>query len=1061
METHREIAFETEICSEMAKRGWIYEPARTPLDNGYDCKLALFPEDVFAWLETTQPKAWEAYVASHKGQAKDKILERLADTLDKIGALSVLRHGIKDVSHSFELCQFKPATGLNPEVLAKYEANRLRVIRQVHYAQANGNSIDLVLFVNGIPVATSELKTDFTQGIEDAVWQYKLDRDPKPKGQTEEPLLAFKRRAIAHFAVSTKEVRMTTRLEGKGTRFLPFNKGNDGGAGNPENPASGYRTSYLWEEVWARESFLDILGRKVILEKKKEKGRDGIERTKEKLIFPRYHQLNCVRSIDAAVRAEKAGHKYLIQHSAGSGKTNTISWLAHLLATLHDESDKRIFDSVLVITDRTVLDDQLQDAIYQIEHKRGMVALITREEGSKSSQLIEALEGGKSIIICTIQTFPAVLASMRELATTKGKTFAVIADEAHSSQTGQAAAKLKKVLSLERKAEMDDGGEADTEDVLMAEMADRADPKGISYFAFTATPKGKTLELFGRLPNPDEPAGPGNLPEPFHLYTMQQAIEEGFILDVLKNYTSYKAAFRLATGKEEFDEKSVEKSEAVKSLMRWVRLHPHNISQKVALIIEHFIANVQWRLDGKAKAMVVCGSRKEAVRYKMAFDKYAKQNGYGIKALVAFSGEIADPKPQHADETPIVDPVTERSGSLNPDLRGRDIRDAFDTDDYQVLLVANKFQTGFDQPLLAAMYVDKRLDGIQAVQTLSRLNRTYPGKDSTFVLDFVNDPEDILAAFKPYYRKAELTNISDPNLIHDIQSKLDEAGICQDEDIDRCVVAFHKPKAQQSDYLKALDPAADRFEKRWKAAKALEADGKAKKDAALEKSGLEDQEKLLLYKRDMASFLKLYDFLSQIFDYADTALEKRAIAFKLLLPLLKAERSRERVDLGDIVMTHHALRNKGEKPLVLGKPKEGDEDDSKLSPITGVGSGGAPEKIKVMLSEILAKVNELFEGQDLTDADRVNYINHLRDKMLESEILAKQASSNVKDQFKESPDFKNAMMDAIIGAYESHKSMSEQALKSDTVQEGLANLLLDLVWQGFQARKSGAGAEAK
>lgn len=1061
MEKHREIAFETEICSEMSKRGWIYADAATPENpidwKGYDRALALFPEDVIAWLESSQPEEWKAYADAHNGQAEAKILKRLAETLNKEGSLAVLRHGFKDVSHKFDMCQFKPATGLNPAILAKYDANRLRIIRQVRYSLANENSIDLVLFVNGIPVATSELKTDFTQDIEDAVWQYKLDRDPKPKGQPEEPLLGFKRRAIAHFAASTKEVRMATKLSGKGTSFLPFNKGNEGGAGNPENPASGYRTSYLWEGVWARDSFLDILGRKVILQKKKEKGRDGVERTTEKLIFPRYHQLDCVRKVETAVRSEKAGHKYLIQHSAGSGKTNTISWLAHLLATLHDESDKRIFDSVLVITDRTVLDAQLQEAIYQIEHKHGMVECITREEGSKSTQLAKALDEGKNIIICTIQTFPAVLASMKEMAATKGKTFAVIADEAHSSQTGQAAAKLKKVLSktedkdLQQEInELGDGGEIDAEAVMLADMAERADPKGISYFAFTATPKAKTLELFGRLPNPNEPAGEGNLPEPFHLYTMQQAIEEGFILDVLKNYTSYKAAFRLATGKTEYDEKSVEKSEAVKSLMRWVRLHPHNISQKVALIIEHFMGNIQWRLDGKAKAMVVCGSRKEAVRYKMAFDKYAEDNGYSIKALVAFSGEITDPNPTHADETPITEPVTERSSSLNPNLKGRDIRDAFDTDEYKVLLVANKFQTGFDQPLLVAMYVDKRLDGIQAVQTLSRLNRTYPGKDATFILDFVNDPEEILAAFKPYYRKAELAGVSNPNLIHDLQSKLDEAGICQEEDIDRCIKAFLKPKALQSDYLKVLDPAADRFEKRWKAAKAKEAEGKAKKNADMEKEGQEEQEGLLLYKRDMATFLKLYDFLSQIFNYADTALEKRAIVFKLLLPLLKAERSREMVDLGDVVMTHHALRNKGEKPLILG-------EGGKLDPIKDGGSGGIAEKHKAKLSEILAKVNELFDGKDLSDADRVNYINHLRDKMLESSILSKQASSNAKDQFKESPDFKNAMMDAIIGAYESHKSMSEQALKSESVQAGLADLLLDLVWQGFQTKKSQGG----
>jgi type I restriction enzyme R subunit len=617
--------------------------------------------------------------------------------------------------------------------------------------------------LNGIPVATAELKTDFTQSVGDAIDQYRFDRLPKPKGQAVEPLLSFPNGALVHFAVSNREVHMTTRLDGAKSVFLPFNQGNHGGAGNPVNPNDGHRTAYLWEQVWERHSWLEILGRYLVAQKNKKK-------QITKIIFPRFHQLDATRKLQTAVLAEGPGGRYLIQHSAGSGKTNSIAWSAHFLADLHDAEHKKLFDSVLVVSDRNVIDTQLQEAIFDFERTTGVVATIKGEGSSKSGELAEALSGDKKIVVCTIQTFPFALKSVRELAATQGKRFAVIADEAHSSQSGEAAIKLNEVLSAEELQELKDGGEISTEDILAAQMAARADDGGITYVAFTATPKTKTMELFGRRLNPSQPTGKDNLPAPFHVYSMRQAIEEKFILDVLQNYTTYKLAFKLANNGEEFDEKEVERSAAMKGIIGWVRLHPYNIAQKVQVVVEHFRELVAPLLDGQAKAMVVVGSRQEAVRWQIAINKYIKDRGYGIFTLVAFSGEVRDAESG-------LDAFTETCQAMNPNLRGRDIREAFDTDEYRILLVANKFQTGFDQPLLCGMYVDKRLAGIQAVQTLSRLNRAHPGKDTTYVLDFVNDHQEILAAFKVYYSTAELADVTDRNLILNLRAKLDGAGL--------------------------------------------------------------------------------------------------------------------------------------------------------------------------------------------------------------------------------------------------------------------------------------------
>jgi type I restriction enzyme, R subunit len=1015
---HNEIEFEKDICAHLAVHGWLYGEGDA---QDYDSARALFPADVLDWVQATQPQAWETLSKSHGAASEATLLDRLRKQLDDRGTLDVLRHGVEllGLRQPLSLAQFKPALAMNPDLQARYAANCLRVVRQIK--TTHNDIIDLVLFLNGIPVATVELKTDFTQSVQDAVDQYRFDRNPRPKGQpAAEPLLDFPRGALVHFAVSNSEVMMTTRLQGAATTFLPFNQGDHGASGNPVNE-KGHRTAYLWEQVWERESWLEIVGRYLVTKRDTKKQIVSI-------IFPRYHQLDATRKLLKQVLDEGPGHKYLIQHSAGSGKTNSIAWTAHFLADLHDASQNKLFDSVLVVSDRNVLDAQLQEAIFDFERTAGVVATISGESQSKSGELAQALSGGKKIVVCTIQTFPFALKAVQELAATQGKRFAVIADEAHSSQTGEAASKLKQVLSAEELQDLADGGEVSTEDLLMAQMAARANDKGITYVAFTATPKAKTLELFGRRRNPGQPAGPDNLPEAFHVYSMRQAIEEGFILDVLKNYTPYKLAFKLANEGREWDEKEVERSEALKGIMRWVRLHPYNITQKVQVVVEHFMENVAPLLDGRAKAMVVVGSRIEAVRWQLAIDKYIKDQGYKIGTLVAFSGEVND-----KESGP--DSFTENSKTLNPNLNGRDMREAFATKEYQILLVANKFQTGFDQPLLCGMYVDKRLAGIQAVQTLSRLNRAYPGKDTTYILDFVNDPEEVLAAFKTYYQTAELEGVTDPHLVYDLRASLDASGHYDDNEVERVVKVEMDPRANQYELVAAIEPVADRLLKRYKAAQGNLKTARDLKDGNAEQQAKDEINALVLFKRNLGAFLRVYAFLSQIFDYGNTAIEKRAIFYKRLLPLLEFGREREGVDLSKVVLTHHKLKDQGARNLPLGVGE-------KLKPLTEPGTGEVQDKEKIRLGEIIEKVNTLFEG-DLTDDDKLVYVNHvLKGKLLESGILAQQAASNTKEQFANSPDLSKELMNAIMDAFAAHGTMSKQALDSEKVRNGLKDILL-------------------
>ena len=1015
---HQEHHFEYAICEHLGQHGWLYAEGDAA---HYDRHNALFLPDLVAWVQTTQPEAWQALSKNHGTNLHKVLAERIRKCLNDHGTLEVVRRGVEMVGlkKPLSLVQFKPALGINPAIQQAYAANRLRVVRQVHHSLNNPkDALDLVLFVNGIAVATAELKSDFTQSVDDAVDQYRFDRVPNPRGGLAEPLLAFPGGALVHFAVSQSEVRMTTQLQGAATRFLPFNQGNAGGAGNAPTPY-GYSTYYLWNEVWQRDSWLEILGRYLI-------GKRNDKKQLSSVIFPRYHQLDATRTLVADVLANGPGQRYLIQHSAGSGKTNSIAWTAHFLADLHDAHHQKLFDSVLVVSDRTVLDAQLQEAIFDFQRTTGVVATISDEQGSKSAQLSQALKDGKKIIVCTIQTFPFALEAVQKLAATGGKRFAVIADEAHSSQTGEAAAKLKQVLSAEELAELQDGGEIDTETLLALQMSAKAGQhnghSGLTYVAFTATPKQKTLELFGRKDS-------DGLPQPFHVYSMRQAIEEGFILDVLRNYTTYKLAFKLANNGKEYDETQVERSEALKGIMQWVRLHPYNIAQKVQIVVEHFRENVQPLLNGNAKAMVVVGSRKEAVRWQKAISAYIAKQNYALGVLAAFSGEINDPESYP-------EPVTEHSKLLNPGLKG-DIREAFKAPEYHLLLVANKFQTGFDQPLLCGMYVDKKLGGIQAVQTLSRLNRAHPGKDTTYILDFVNEADDILAAFKTYYETAQLEAATDPNLVFDLRAKLDASGHYDSFEVDRVAQVELDPKGTQAQLNAAIAPVADRLLKRYKALQVEKAQALANKDDHAVNAAKEAMAVLLLFKGDMGAFNRLYAFLSQIFDYGNTDIEKRFIFYKRLIPLLDFGRERDTVDLSKVVLTHHTLKNRGRQALNL---KDG--DTPKLAPMADTGSGTVQEKQKAYLDEIIEKVNGLFEGE-LSDGDQLVYVNGvLKGKLLENETLVQQAANNTKEQFANSPDLSQAIVFAIMDALEAHTAMSSQALNSQRIQDGLKDTLL-------------------
>lgn len=1072
-----EHTFQNDMIKQMVAGGWVEGKP-----EHYNRETALYTEDVLAFVKETQPKEWTKFCNTYPIDSEVHFINALVSQLKKAdinatdiasrsyGTLGVLRHGLKIRNARFTLCQFKPDHDLNPETLARYQKNICRVVPELVYSpyatkehlQATGKKakawrIDLVLFVNGFPVSTLELKSEFKQAVENAIKQYKQTRFAKdPVTKKVEPLLSFKRGALVHFAVSQYEVYMATKLEGADTYFLPFNKGTlEGGAGNtiPEDE-NQYATDYLWNEVLQPDNLINIIARFVHLEIEEKEDWEGRKYKKETLIFPRYHQWDVVTKLINAVATEGTGNKYLIQHSAGSGKSNSIAWTAHQLSTLHDENGDKKFHSVIVVTDRTVLDDQLQETIYQFEHADGVVGKINNKEGdgSKSEKLATALENSQPIIIVTIQTFPFVLRAIENSASLKERNYAVIADEAHSSQSGSTARQLKEVLMTE---EADDDVVLTSEDILDATISARKGSANLNYYAFTATPKAKTLELFGRLPNPDLPASKTNLPEAFHIYSMRQAIEEGFILDVLKNYTNYHVAYQLAQKIEDKDSEVDSKKAKVK-LNQWVRLHEYNISQKVKVIIEHFKDNVMGLLGGQAKAMVVTSSRKEAVRYQLAFNAYFSDHKLSsIRAMVAFSGKV-----EFTDKDPdcgafVGKEFTEKN--MNPELKGRDMRKAFDSDDYQIMLVANKFQTGFDQPKLCAMYVDKKLGGVECVQTLSRLNRTYQGKaeTGTFVLDFFNEPQDILGAFQPYYQTAELLDVSNPDIVFELCEKLRASGIFLWSEVERFSDAFFVKNKSNAAISNVCKPAVERWQKRYSSAveeylrqKELFERTKKSGDAVLianaentftdirkEKASLE------LFKKDLGSFTRFYEFMSQIVEYDDKELEKLSLYARHLRPLLRERVIEEDgIDLENVAMSHYRLSKIRQQDIKLAK----DSEEHKLEASNELGSGKASDKKEEFLSQILARLNELFITDELTDQDLINYAYVVRDKLKENELVMTQIQNNTTDQALLG-DFPQAMDDAVMGSNDAHQDMMIQYLSDPERAMKFGRVVFDLL----------------
>ncbi|WP_021026773.1 type I restriction endonuclease subunit R [Comamonas sp. B-9] len=1075
--------FQDDIIRQLVANGWLLGSP-----DKYHRELALYPEDALGFVQETQDAQWQRFCANHPKDAEQKFLQLVATQLGKadpnathkdsrtFGTLGVLRHELRDRNARLSLCQFKPEHDLNPDTLARYAKNRLRVVPELVYSpwctdacfaetgvKAKAWRIDLVLFLNGVPVATLELKSEFKQAVDRAVRQYKTTRLPvDPVAKKPEPLLTFKRGALVHFAVSQYEVHMATKLEGESTYFLPFNKGAaDGGAGNdvPQN-INRYATDYLWNEVLLPDNLLNILARFVHLQIEDKEDWEGRKYKKESLIFPRYHQWDVVGKLLAAAHSEGPGQKYLIQHSAGSGKSNSIAWVAHQLSAMYKHDGKKQFDSVIVVTDRTVLDAQLQDTIYQFEHTDGVVGRINNKEGdgSKSEKLAAALESAQPIIIVTIQTFPFVLKAIENSVSLKERCYAIIADEAHSSQSGSTARQLKEVLMKEAGEAGDETAELDSDDIIAATVASRRASGNLSYFAFTATPKAKTLELFGRVPRPDEVPSATNKPAAFHVYSMRQAIEEGFILDVLKNYTNYKVAYKLALKVQDADAE-VESKRAKVKLNQWVRLHDHNIAQKVMVIVEHFKDNVMGLLGGQAKAMVVTSSRKEAVRYKQCFDKYISEKGYQkIHAMVAFSGEVEFTDKDPAAAGQIGEKFTETN--MNPNLKGRDMRKAFDSDDYQVMIVANKFQTGFDQPKLCAMYVDKKLVGVECVQTLSRLNRTYPNKaeTGTYVLDFFNESDEILEAFQPYYQTAELLDVSDPNLIFALQDKLRAGGIFTWQEVEQFCTAFYLKNKSNAAIANICKPAVQRWQLRYKSA--VEAFKTAKDmfertqktgDAVLianaEKSLKECQKEkdaLEIFKKDLGTFVRFYEFMSQIVDYDDTDLEKLSLYARSLRPMLRETLLEEDgIDLGNVVLSHYRVAKIRQQDLVL---KE-NSAEYKLVPGEGLGTAKPKDKTEELLSQIIYRLNEVFVTDKLTDKDMVNYAYTIRDKVGENIKVMKQIENNSPEQAMLG-DFSKAIDDAIMDSSDAHQNQMMQLLADPSKAANFARIVFDLLVQG-------------
>jgi len=1063
MAAHHEVHFEQYITEQLVKNGW-----KEGHTTHYDQQRAIYPEDVIAWVQATQPDAWHKLNKLHGANVQPVLLERLGKALASKtgGTINVLRKGVSIAGcGTIAMGQRKPEDARNEERIARYQHNILRVVRQLKYCPTREWAIDLVFFINGLPVATAELKTDFTQSIESAITQYKQDRFPvDPQTKRKEPLLTFKRGAVVHFAMSDTEIAMATKLAGDNTYFLPFNKGHDGSQSdlpvhiNLQGKNGDYPVSYFWQEICQKDNWLRIFFSFVYVETKEVADSHNKVQRKETQIFPRYHQLAAVNKMIDDARQNGAGMQYLCEHSAGSGKTSTIAWTAHDLIRLRSPEGKAIFKSVIIVTDRTALDASLAEAVVQLDHQYGVIETIDRDNSSdsKSKQLAAALLNGTPIIVVTIQTFPYALEAILTNQSLAQSNFAVIIDEAHTSQTGSTAKGLRAALTLNLSPQ--ELEEMTIEEILTKVQDARAMPRNVSHFAFTATPKHSTKMLFGRPNDPSQPVSDDNKPESFHLYTQRQAIDEGFILDVLENYTHYDTAYKI--GENNLDEKRVDSKQARRALARWMSLHPTTVSQKVEFIIEHFKANVAHLLEGEAKAMVVTAGRAQAVKYKLAFDKYIKKHGIdGIQALVAFSGKVPgkDLGDDDLEGSLGIDFEKEYTEyNLNPDTHGADLRHEFERTVYRVMLVANKFQTGFNQPKLVAMYLDKKISDVEAVQTLSRLNRTYPGKDTTYVIDFANEPKTILDAFKKYDTGAQLNEVQDVNVIYDIKDLLDEHGIYNSQDLEyfkqvrgksilgqapdkksqahkKLLAATQRPTDVFNVKLKELIDAANHWDKQYdKAHKA--GDEKAANYAESQRSDFTKQrEALMRFKSELARFVKHYSYMAQLIEFGDPELENFAAFAHLLSRRLKGV-TPENIDLSALVLEQFKIKPSKDEhpegvalPLVPIKPNPTDPSDRE----------------KAFLIDLIRRLNELF-GDVGDEPGRRNFANGTIARILQDPIVVEQVEKHEKSIALKG-DLPQAVKRAVVQALMKEGDIARTLLKDPQVMGSYVELIFDML----------------
>lgn len=971
--------FESDIEADMLAGGY------TTNTDQYDAENALYIDTLIRFVRATQPKSWQRFEL--QSGTPEKFAQAFQSAVDMDGLLAVLRNGFKHRGIPFRVCYFKPESTLNQTAVEQYAANEITVNRQWYYSADNKNSVDMVIAVNGIPVFAFELKNQYTgQDIENAKRQWMYDRDPR------ENCFRFNNRVLAFFCVDQLEACMTTKLNGKNTIFLPFNQGsngagNDGGKGNPPNH-NGYPTAYLWENVFSRDSMMDILQKFM-----------SYRKDKKLLLFPRYHQLDVVRSLIGHVRQFGAGHNYLIQHSAGSGKSNSIAWTAYRLAALFNDEDKPVFSSVIIVTDRRVLDAQLQETISGFDHKLG--AIETIDEKKNSRDLRDAINDGVRIIVTTLQKFPVIYQEVDKVA---GRNFAVIVDEAHSSQTGKSAIKLKTALAdteealreyaeIEGKAE----NEIDRTDKIVEQMISHGKHKNLSFFAFTATPKAQTLEMFGE-PYPD-----GTF-HPFHIYSMRQAIEEGFILDVLSNYMTYSTCFKIA--KNTPDNPELPESRATKLIKKYQKLHPYNISQKSAIIVETFRDTTRHKIGGKGKMMVVTDSRLAAVRYFHEIKRYIKEHGYtDMDVLTAFSGSVQDGTEEYTES------------SLNVRKDGSHISEtqtkAEFHDNFNVLVVAEKYQTGFDEPLLHTMIVDKKLKGVKAVQTLSRLNRTCTGKIDTFILDFANKKEDILDAFQPFYQETFLEQEVNVDLIYQTERELLNYAIYTNIDIEAFIEVWNKSGGQESTSMgkmtSVLKPVADRY-------------------------NLKNSEERYQFRRLVRNFIKWYGYITQVVRMFDKDMHKEYLFLRYLLHLLPAEPA-DPCDLeGKLKLEYYKLQKTFEGNIQL------ENLDGEYIPAKQKAVGGKQKKTP--LDEILEQINEKYKGQ-FTDADKV-IIDALHQKLKKNAKLLSSAKTTDPVIFTESifPQiFSATAMENYTESQESYESLFKDKNKYNAIMSALAGVI--------------------